>query len=223
MSATWFWLIGNPASETVTLGIVSAWGRQLGQWAYRGFHPDRRRDQRRQLRRRPRQRGGADRHQHGQLPRAGRRQLWRSAAHAEGIGFAIPVRAAKTVMDQIIAHGLVVRGWMGAEFGPVQVAAESVACHRAGRWCWRSTRAAAAEAMQPGDVLLRLWPGHPRCGRTAHARGGAGAPAPGGHLAACVRGSAGGVRLALVQRPSPNRIMHSQRLSPGGGPQLVLR
>jgi serine protease DegQ len=36
---------------------------------------------------------------------------------AEGISFAIPAATAKLVFDQIVEHGMVVRGWLGADFG----------------------------------------------------------------------------------------------------------
>jgi S1-C subfamily serine protease len=35
---------------------------------------------------------------------------------AERIGFAIPVATAKAVLDEIIKHGKVIRGWIGAEY-----------------------------------------------------------------------------------------------------------
>jgi S1-C subfamily serine protease len=36
---------------------------------------------------------------------------------AEGISFAIPAPTAKAVFDQIVEHGMVIRGWIGAEYG----------------------------------------------------------------------------------------------------------
>ncbi len=76
--------IGNPLglNQTVTMGIVSAIGRQLSSSSAGGLHPDGCRHQPGQLRRRPGQfRGRAGRHQH---------LLIGKAANAEGIGFAIP-------------------------------------------------------------------------------------------------------------------------------------
>ena len=69
--AEWVLAIGNPfqLNQTVTLGIVSALGRdQRRHLRLRGLHPDRRRDQPRQLRRRAGQRARrARRHQHRDL------------------------------------------------------------------------------------------------------------------------------------------------------------
>lgn len=38
----------------------------------------------------------------------------------EGIGFAIPINMAKNVMDQIIKHGKVIRGYLGVYIGSIQ-------------------------------------------------------------------------------------------------------
>ncbi|MCK7592569.1 S1C family serine protease [Pseudomarimonas salicorniae] len=40
---------------------------------------------------------------------------------AEGIGFAIPLGLAQNVLAQIREHGVVVRGWLGAEYGDAPV------------------------------------------------------------------------------------------------------
>ena len=75
--AEWVLAIGNPfqLNQTVTLGIVSAHRPQprRAPGDLRGLHPDRRRDQPGQLRRRADQRPRrADRHQHGDLQRVRR-------------------------------------------------------------------------------------------------------------------------------------------------------
>ena len=37
----------------------------------------------------------------------------------QGIGFAVPINLAKDIMNQLIKHGKVVRGWLGVEIQPV--------------------------------------------------------------------------------------------------------
>jgi serine peptidase DegS len=79
----------------------------------------------------------------------------------EGIGFAIPAQAARRVLEQILAHGYVVRGWLGLDYrdvpapppqpgeqtqAPAGVQVTSV---------YRDFPAAAA-GLQPGDVVLSV-------------------------------------------------------------------
>ncbi len=204
--------IGNPFGfgKTVTLGIVSALGRQLGQWAYEDFIQT-------DAAINAGNSGGALVNARGELigiNTANYREQGSDAYGsqrpiAEGIGFAIPVRAAKTVMDQIIAHGLVVRGWMGAEFGPVQVAAEAglPAAARGAMVLEVYPGSHAAEAgMQPGDVLLRLDGQDILDAAELRTREAALAPGTRVHLSGLRAGQPVEFDLALVQRPSPNRI-----------------
>lgn len=204
--------IGNPFGfgKTVTLGIVSALGRQLGQWAYEDFIQT-------DAAINAGNSGGALVNARGELigiNTANYREQGSDAYGsqrpiAEGIGFAIPVRAAKTVMDQIIAHGLVVRGWMGAEFGPVQVAAEAglPAAARGAMVLEVYPGSHAAEAgMQPGDVLLRLDGQDILDAAELRTREAALAPGTRVHLSGLRAGQPVEFDLALVQRPSPNRM-----------------
>ena len=127
-------------------------------WAWRllrGFHPDRRRDQSRQFRRRAGQRARrTGRHQHGGLSHVGRRRR----SGVEGIGFAIPVATAKAVLEQIIKNGKVIRGWIGADYTDRSAAAgrrrsASAACS----FCGVIPESPAAQAgLQPSDVLQSL-------------------------------------------------------------------
>jgi serine peptidase DegS len=111
--------IGNPfgIGQTVTMGIVSAIGRQLNLSSLENliqtdaainFGNS----------------GGALVNAHGELVGINT-SLIGQAVGAEGIGFAIPVQSARDVLEQIIRSGHVVRGWIGADYGPVPVSADS--------------------------------------------------------------------------------------------------
>jgi Do/DeqQ family serine protease len=113
--------IGNPfgLSQTVTQGIVSATGRgQLGLATFENFIQT---DAAINLG----NSGGALIDAHGDLVGINTAVLNRSSGGPEGIGFAIPVNLVRGVMEQILAHGHVVRGWLG--FVPQDVSPEQAA------------------------------------------------------------------------------------------------
>ena len=142
--------IGNPfgVGKTVTMGIVSATGRQLRLSAYEDFIQT---DAAINFG----NSGGALVNALGELVgintavyrNAGGDSRSASAAqNAEGIGFAIPVATAKAVLDQIISHGMVIRGWFGAEYtDPAMLGPGAV----------------SNTAAQPGVVVLEVLPGGP--------------------------------------------------------------
>ncbi len=112
--------IGNPfgVGKTVTMGIVSATGRQLRLSAYEDFIQT---DAAINFG----NSGGALVNALGELVgintavyrnTGGDGRSSNAQQNAEGIGFAIPVATAKAVLDQIISHGMVIRGWFGAEY-----------------------------------------------------------------------------------------------------------
>ena len=112
--------IGNPfgVGKTVTMGIVSATGRQLRLSAYEDFIQT---DAAINFG----NSGGALVNARGELigintavyrNGGGDGRSGGSQQDAEGIGFAIPVATAKAVLDQIIKHGMVIRGWLGTEY-----------------------------------------------------------------------------------------------------------
>ncbi len=146
--------IGNPFGfgKTVTMGIVSATGRQLmNATPYEDFiQTDAAINEGNS--------GGALVNAHGELVGINTAN-YRQNPGAEGIGFAIPVGTAKTVLDQIIDHGMVIRGWLGAEYTNVPVAANSGLPAAARGVLVQDIYAnspAALAGLQPGDVLLQL-------------------------------------------------------------------
>ena len=102
--------IGNPfgVGQTVTLGIVSATGRnRLGINTFENFIQT-------DAAINPGNSGGALINAHGELVGINTAIYSRSGG-SQGIGFAIPARLARSVMTQIIEQGQVVRGWLGIE------------------------------------------------------------------------------------------------------------
>jgi serine peptidase DegS len=145
--------IGNPLglNQTVTMGIVSAVGRQLNSSSAEDFIQT---DAAINLG----NSGGALINSQGQLIGINTLLIGK-AAGAEGIGFAIPVATARKVLDQIIASGHVVRGWMGANYAFVPVAADSGLPSAArGVQVTDVTPGgpAALAGIQPRDILLKI-------------------------------------------------------------------
>ena len=114
----WVLALGNPFSEmletTVTAGIVSAKGRKLndlggGSIHYQDFIQT-------DAAINPGNSGGALVNLHGELVGINTAILGQANV---GIGFAIPINLARSVMEQLIADGHVVRGYLGVQIAPV--------------------------------------------------------------------------------------------------------
>jgi serine protease DegS/serine protease DegQ len=147
--------IGNPfgLNQTVTMGIVSAIGRQLNSSSAEDFIQT---DAAINLG----NSGGALVNTRGQLVGINTLLIGKGqAANAEGIGFAIPVATATKVLDQLIATGHVVRGWLGADYAFVPVAANSglPAAARGVQVTAVYPGGPAAQAgLRPRDILLQI-------------------------------------------------------------------
>ena len=101
--------IGNPfgVGETATMGIISATGRNgLSIEDYEDFIQT-------DAAINPGNSGGALMNARGDLIGINTAILSGGSGGNQGIGFAIPINMAKYVMDQILKHGKVVRGYIG--------------------------------------------------------------------------------------------------------------
>lgn len=102
--------IGNPfgVGQTVTMGIVSALGRShLGLNTFENFIQT-------DAAINPGNSGGALVDSSGRLVGINS-AIYSKSGGAMGIGFAIPAATAQQVLTQIVAHGKVIRGWIGVE------------------------------------------------------------------------------------------------------------
>lgn len=106
--------VGNPfgLSQTVTMGIISAVGRaNMGIVDYEDFIQT-------DAAINPGNSGGALVNLNGELIGINTAIFTQSGGYM-GIGFAIPSNMAKSVMDSLIQHGKVVRGWIGVSIQEV--------------------------------------------------------------------------------------------------------
>ncbi len=108
----WVVAIGSPFgfTSTVTAGIISAKGRALGGNYDDFIQTDASIN--------PGNSGGPLFNAKGQVIGINT-AIYSSTGSNAGIGFAIPIDLAKQVMEQLKAHGKVVRGWLGVEIQEV--------------------------------------------------------------------------------------------------------
>jgi serine protease Do len=149
--------IGDPfgVGETATMGIVSATGRsQLGIEDYENFIQT-------DAAINPGNSGGAMIDIHGNLVGINTAILSHGGSGGnEGVGFAIPMSMAKPVMDQILAHGKVIRGYLGVhiqDFSPEL--AKSFNFNQSGGVLIGDVSAntpAANAGLKKGDVIVKL-------------------------------------------------------------------
>lgn len=147
--------IGNPfgVGQTVTQGIVSALGRShLGINTFENFIQT-------DAPINPGNSGGALINTEGNLVGVNSAIYSRSGG-SMGIGFAIPLSIAQQVMEQIIRHGSVTRGWIGIEAQDITPElAESFKLKQArGSLIAGVVHGSPAEGagLHPGDVLLAI-------------------------------------------------------------------
>ncbi|ENO84637.1 Do family serine endopeptidase [Thauera linaloolentis] len=147
--------IGNPfgVGQTVTMGIVSALGRsQLGINTFENYIQT-------DAAINPGNSGGALVDSAGNLVGINTAIYSRSGGSL-GIGFAIPVSIARSVLEQIVATGEVTRGWVGVEIQDITPElAESFGLRDTrGALIAGVLRASPADraGIRPGDVLIAV-------------------------------------------------------------------
>ena len=147
--------IGNPfgVGQTVTQGIVSATGRhQSGLNTYEAcIQTDAAIN--------PGNSGGALVNAKGQLIGINTAIFSRSGG-SQGIGFAIPSKLAEQILQSIMEHGRVIRGWLGVEVQPLSPAlAESLNINGTTdilvSGVYRNGPADLA-GLQPGDLIISI-------------------------------------------------------------------
>ena len=148
--------IGNSLglSQTVTMGIVSATGRgQLGITEFEDFIQT-------DAAINVGNSGGALVNSRGELVGINTATISaapRDSTMPEGIGFAIPVNLVRGVMEQLIANGRVIRGYLGVDTNDLPEAqARQLGIDGSAVLLREVSGPAAAAGLKPGDVLTHI-------------------------------------------------------------------
>lgn len=148
--------IGNSLglSQTVTMGIVSATGR--GQLGITNFEDFIQTDAAINVG----NSGGALVNSRGELVGINTATISaapRDLTMPEGIGFAIPVNLVRGVMEQLIANGRVIRGYLGVDTNDLPEAqARQLGIDGSAVLLREVSGPAAAAGLKPGDVLTHI-------------------------------------------------------------------
>jgi serine protease DegQ len=147
--------IGNPfgVGQTVTMGIVSALGRShLGINTFENYIQT-------DAAINPGNSGGALVDAAGNLVGVNTAIFSKTGGNL-GIGFAVPVSIARRVMEQIISHGAVIRGWVGIEVQDItpDIAESFTYTGETGALIAGVLRGGPAErgGVRPGDILVAV-------------------------------------------------------------------
>ena len=148
----WALAVGNPfgLDRTVTLGVISGTGREnMNLSRYENFLQT-------DASINPGNSGGPLFNLHGDIIGINTAII----NFAQGIGFAIPSNMAKQVLEQLLAHGKVVRGWLGVGIQPVtaELAAKFGVAEGEGvlvNEVFEKDPAARA-GIKPGDIITKV-------------------------------------------------------------------
>jgi serine protease Do len=149
--------IGDPfdVGETATMGIVSATGRGLGGAIerYEDFIQT-------DAAINPGNSGGALLDLHGDLVGINTAIITGGSGGNQGVGFAIPISMARNVMEQIVDHGKVIRGYLGVTIQSVDAdMAKAFGLNQGGGALVAEVTLgspAAKAGIERGDIILEL-------------------------------------------------------------------
>jgi len=214
--------IGNPfgVGETATMGIISATGRNgLSIEDYEDFIQT-------DAAINPGNSGGALLNARGELIGINTAILTGGSGGNQGIGFAIPINMAKYVMEQILKHGKVVRGYIGVgiqEVTPALAKAFKVPPEKGALIRSVEPDSPGAKAgLQRGDVITEV-NGQPVSGpNDLRLKVAAMAPGTTVHLKVLRNGEARDINVTLGESPSSEKTANavSAAQSPMRGVQV---
>ena len=150
----WVMAVGNPfgLGGTVTTGIISARGRDIGSGPYDDFLQIDAAINRGNS-------GGPAFNLEGEVVGINT-AIFSPSGGSVGIGFAIPASTAENVIDSLKENGTVTRGWLGVQIQPVtEDIAESLGLEEAkGAIVADVTEdsPALAAGLKPGDTILKV-------------------------------------------------------------------
>ncbi|MBF0128283.1 MAG: DegQ family serine endoprotease [Magnetococcales bacterium] len=151
---SWVVAIGNPfgLEASVTVGIISARGRSIGSGPYDNFLQT-------DAAINPGNSGGPLFNLQGEVIGINTAIVSRSGGNM-GIGFAIPVNMAKSIVKQLRASGRVTRGWMGVRIQTVTkelAEALNLGGQRGALVASVEPKSPAEKAgVEPGDVIVKF-------------------------------------------------------------------
>ncbi|MFN3658061.1 MAG: Do family serine endopeptidase [Pseudolabrys sp.] len=205
----WVLAVGNPfgLSSTVTAGIVSARGRDIGASAYDDFiqidAPVNKGNS-----------GGPTFDVEGRVIGVNT-AIYSPSGGSVGIAFAIPAETVKSVVAQLKDHGSVTRGWIGVQIQPVtKDIADSLGLKRAEGALVSEPQAnspAAKAGIQAGDVITAVNDQPVKDARDLAKKIGAMAPNTTAKLSVLHKGSEKTVNLTLGELPNAREARAGSR------------
>jgi serine protease Do len=217
---SWVVAVGNPfgLGGTVTAGIVSARGRDIGSNPYDNYlqidAPINKGNS-----------GGPAFNMNGRVIGVNT-MIFSPSGGSVGIGFDIPADTVKMVVDQLKEKGYVTRGWMGVQVQPVTAGiADSLGLKKAEGALVDQPQPdspAAKAGLKIGDVISAVNGAPVRDARTLAQKIASEAPGTSVRLTVWRQGQTKTIDLTLAEMPKQQQANAQGQEHPGGEPHLGL-